>query len=298
MDDVTLTLTRPAGAQAPTLRRIVGVLARAVRMDGQAVVRLRVVADDRTDLFISTPLGCIVSQRIAARPVGASGPGAERGRSGVLGGDTTDGAVVMADSVLAAVDRALVTATDPSVTATDPSATTTAEGTPPTADAAAVGTPDAPGAPVGGSEPTTGTAPTSDVLTLGPRVDILWTGSPPPVSGFTVVETVPGAEIRELYAGMSAESREHSGPAGVARSLLDQEVLTLDNPATGAVAVEGRVIAAMGALGLAAEPAAEALRVHDRVRVSVTGSWIRIDGLFGTAFAPRPGGLARIPQPR
>ncbi len=136
------------------------------------------------------------------------------------------------------------------------------------------------------------------VLTLGPRVDILWTGSPPPVSGFTVVETVPGAAVRELYAGMSAESREHSGPAGVARSLLDQEVLTLDSPATGPVAVEGRVIAAMGALGLATEPAAEALRVHDRVRVSVTGSWIRIDGLFGTAFAPRPGGLARIPQPR
>lgn len=284
MDDVTLTLTRPAGAQAPTLRRIVGVLARAVRMDGQAVVRLRVVADDRTDLFISTPLGCIVSQRIAARPVGASGPGAERGRSGVLGGDTTDGAVVMADRVLAAVDRALATAT-----ATD---------TPPTADAAAVGTPDAPVAPVGGSDPTTWTAPTADVLTLGPRVDILWTGSPPPVSGFTVVETVPGAAVRELYAGMSAESREHSGPAGVARSLLDQEVLTLDSPATGPVAVEGRVIAAMGALGLATEPAAEALRVHDRVRVSVTGSWIRIDGLFGTAFAPRPGGLARIPQPR
>lgn len=291
MDDVTLTLTRPAGAQAPTLRRIVGVLARAVRMDGQAVVRLRVVADDRTDLFISTPLGCIVSQRIAARPVGASGPGAERGRSGVLGGDTTDGAVVMADRVLAAVDRALVTATDPSATAT-------ATGTPPTADAAAVGTPDAPGAPAGGSDPTTGTAPTADVLTLGPRVDILWTGSPPPVSGFTVVETVPGAAVRELYAGMSAESREHSGPAGVARSLLDQEVLTLDSPATGPVAVGGRVIAAMGALGLATEPAAEALRVHDRVRVSVTGSWIRIDGLFGTAFAPRPGGLARIPQPR
>ncbi|MEL4155010.1 hypothetical protein [Corynebacterium bovis] len=298
MDDVTLTLTRPAGAQAPTLRRIVGVLARAVRMDGQAVVRLRVVADDRTDLFISTPLGCIVSQRIAARPVGASGPGAERGRSGVLGGDTTDGAVVMADRVLAAVDRALVTATDPSATATDPSATATATDTPPTADAAAVGTPDAPGAPAGGSDPTTGTAPTAEVLTLGPRVDILWTGSPPPVSGFTVVETVPGAAVRELYAGMSAESREHSGPAGVARSLLDQEVLTLDSPATGPVAVEGRVIAAMGALGLATEPAAEALRVHDRVRVSVTGSWIRIDGLFGTAFAPRPGGLARIPQPR
>ncbi|RRO87586.1 hypothetical protein [Corynebacterium bovis] len=291
MDDVTLTLTRPAGAQASTLRRIVGVLARAVRMDGQAVVRLRVVADDRTDLFISTPLGCIVSQRIAARPVGASGPGAERGTSGVLGGDTTDGAVVMADRVLAAVDRALVTATDPSATAT-------ATGTLPTADAAAVGTPDAPGAPAGGSDPTTGTAPTADVLTLGPRVDILWTGSPPPVSGFTVVETVPGAAVRELYAGMSAESREHSGPAGVARSLLDQEVLTLDSPATGPVAVEGRVIAAMGALGLATEPAAEALRVHDRVRVSVTGSWIRIDGLFGTAFAPRPGGLARIPQPR
>ncbi|RRO93987.1 hypothetical protein, partial [Corynebacterium bovis] len=184
------------------------------------------------------------------------------------------------------------------VTATDPSATATATGTPPTADAAAVGTPDAPGAPAGGSDPTTGTAPTADVLTLGPRVDILWTGSPPPVSGFTVVETVPGAAVRELYAGMAAESREHSGPAGVARSLLDQEVLTLDSPATGPVAVEGRVIAAMGALGLATEPAAEALRVHDRVRVSVTGSWIRIDGLFGTAFAPRPGGLARIPQPR
>ena len=53
----------------------------------------------------------------------------------------------------------------------------------------------------------------------------------------------------------------------------------------------------MGSLGLVKEPPAQ-LADHDLIRVSVTGSWIRIDAIFGTAYLPRPGGLARIPTPR
>ena len=37
------------------------------------------------------------------------------------------------------------------------------------------------------------------------------------------------------------------------------------------------------------------LRQLDVVRVAATGSWIRLDGVFGTLYAPRPGGLARLP---
>jgi len=133
---------------------------------------------------------------------------------------------------------------------------------------------------------------------LSGRMDMLWAGTPPPESGWSLVDTIPGADVREVFGQLQAEAEAHSGPAGLPPSLLDQPLLRLTSKGqTGIIEIPGSVVAAMGSLGLVKEPPAQ-LADHDLIRVSVTGSWIRIDAIFGTAYLPRPGGLARIPTPR
>lgn len=233
---VTLTLTRPGAVQAAALQRTATVITRALRMDTGAMVRLSVVGEGWTDLLVSTPLGCVVAERLAAVPADAS----------------DDGAVVSADPF--------------------PGLLTTAAG-----------------------DSTQDAAP----LDLGSRMDMLWPGTTPPVSGWTVIDTVPAADIRDLFSGMEREADLHSGPAGLPPSLLDQPLLRLTSRTqTGIIEIPGSVVAALGALGLVAEPRRPELREHDLVRVSVTASWIRVDALFGTVYLPRPGGLARIPTAR
>ncbi|WP_145941704.1 hypothetical protein [Corynebacterium glyciniphilum] len=233
-DELSLTLTRPAEAQASALRRTAAVATRVLRMDTGAMARVvRVgedVGKDMADIIFSTPLGCIVAERIHAVP-------------------SVDDAVVLAEPL----PRLLAGAAD---------------------------------------------VPGTETVSLGGVVSLLWTGTAPPASGYTLVDTVPAGDVRALFTDMHREADEHSGPAGLPPSLLDQPLLQLTGPAgAGTVEITGRVVAALGALGLVVEPRREDLRVHDLIRVSTTGSWIRIDALFGTAYVPRPGGLARIPSP-
>ena len=243
--NLSLRLTRPAREQAPALRRTASVTTRALRMDSGAMARFRQVGDDMVDVILSTPLGCVVAERIHAVP----------------DGEGADDSVILAD----ALPGILAGAVD---------------------DSAAQD-----GAAQDGAEQ-------GAVLDLGGTVDLLWTGTAPPTGGYTLVDTVPGADVRELFAGMQREADEHSGPAGLPPSLLDQPLLKLTSRhASGLIEIPGRVVAALGALGLVVEPPREDLRVHDMIRVSVTGSWVRVDALFGTAYMPRPGGLARIPSP-
>lgn len=229
-DELSLTLTRPAEAQVSALRRTAAVATRVLRMDTGAMARVVRVGEDMADIIFSTPLGCIVAERIHAVP-------------------SVDDAVVLAEPL----PRLLTGAAD---------------------------------------------APGTETVSLGGVVSLLWTGTAPPTGGYTLVDTVPAGDVRTLFTDMQREADEHSGPAGLPPSLLDQPLLQLTGPAgAGAVDITGRVVAALGALGLVVEPKREDLRVHDLIRVSTTGSWIRIDALFGTAYVPRPGGLARIPSP-
>jgi hypothetical protein len=238
---VSLTLTGTGAAQSAALRRTATVITRALRMDTGAMVRLAAAGEDQTDLLVSTPLGCVVAERIPAVPADPA----------------DDGAVVSADPLPGLL----------------------------TAAAGAVG-----------SDGSDGDAA---LPVPGPRTDMLWPGTTPPASGWTVVDTVPGGDVRDLFAGMEREADLHSGPAGLPPSLLDQPLLRLTSPTqTGIIEIPGSVIAALGALGLVTAPTRAALREYDLVRVSVTASWIRLDALYGSVYLPRPGGLARIPTAR
>lgn len=211
------------------MRRAGAVMKRALVMDPGALVRLSAVGERSTDLFISTPLGCVASVRVPGQAGGT-------------------GTVAYASDALEAI---------------------------------------------------VAFEPGQQTLDLGADMDLMWVGSPPPQQGFELIDTVPGEVVRGLHADMATENEANSGPMGIARSLLEQQVLTVQrgNDATASVALEGRTIAALGGLRLVPEPG-EKLRDYDYVRVSASGSWIRVDALVGSVYAPRPGGLARVPGPR
>lgn len=230
--------SRSATAAVSAMRRAGAVMKRALVMDPGALVRLSAVGERSTDLFISTPLGCVASVRVPGQAGGA-------------------GTVAYASDALEAI---------------------------------------------------VAFEPGQQTLNLGADMDLMWVGSPPPQQGFELIDTVPGDVVRGLHADMATENEANSGPMGIARSLLEQQVLTVQrtdgaaegaegNDATTSVALEGRTIAALGGLRLVPEPG-EKLRDYDYVRVSASGSWIRVDALVGSVYAPRPGGLARVPGPR
>lgn len=221
--------SRSATAAVSAMRRAGAVMKRALVMDPGALVRLSAVGERSTDLFISTPLGCVASVRVPGQAGGT-------------------GTVAYASDAL---------------------------------------------------ETIVAFEPGQQTLDLGADMDLMWVGSPPPQQGFELIDTVPGDVVRGLHADMAVENEANSGPMGIARSLLEQQVLTVQrgNDATASVALEGRTIAALGGLRLVPEPG-EKLRDYDYVRVSASGSWIRVDALVGSVYAPRPGGLARVPGPR
>lgn len=221
--------SRSATAAVSAMRRAGAVMKRALVMDPGALVRLSAVGERSTDLFISTPLGCVASVRVPGQAGGT-------------------GTVAYASDALEAI---------------------------------------------------VAFEPGQQTLDLGAEMDLMWVGSPPPQQGFELIDTVPGDVVRGLHADMATENEANSGPMGIARSLLEQQVLTVQrgNDATASVALEGRTIAALGGLRLVPEPG-EKLRDYDYVRVSASGSWIRVDALVGSVYAPRPGGLARVPGPR
>lgn len=210
------------------LQRTASIARRALSMDPDALIRFRPAAvEGATDVFISTPLHCVVSQRIA--------------------GTVTEETVAMAREVAPKLD----------------------------------------------------TASPGEQLDLGMSMDFMWAGTLPPLEGFQVVDKIPAEEVRNAHATMGKENADASAPGGIARSLLEQEVVEVTSEENDErVALTGRHLAALGGLGVIAKPTAPELSEFDLLRVSVTASWIRIDALYGTIYSPRPGGLARVPSPR
>ena len=243
--NVQLSLEKktPAGA----VRRTVAVAERVLSMDPEAMARLRPLPGG-LDVFLSTPWGCALSQRL---------PGA---RLPALS-DASDSTVVRAAALREAL-KGWLGITNP------------------------------------GSGETT--------RDLGAGMDMMWVGALPPASGFQLVDWVPAEVLREVYREMAEEHELRGGPAGLAPSLLDQELVevTSEEEAGGEptqlVNLTGRMVATVGATGMISPPPAALQEKHpernlDMVRVAATGSWIRVDGVFGTLYAPRPGGLARLP---
>ena len=124
---------------------------------------------------------------------------------------------------------------------------------------------------------------------VDPGVGGVWQGQLPPEEGWTVVDTVPAAELEGLTERGLGVARENAGPLGPPASLLDQTVLTVTGAGGGAPAVaQVRVplrclfaLSGMGFLGASADGQDET------VRVSATSAWLRLDARYGAVVRRR-----------
>jgi hypothetical protein len=113
-----------------------------------------------------------------------------------------------------------------------------------------------------------------------------WLGELPPDEGWVRLEDVPAGELESLTDRGLALAREHGGPLGPPASLLDQTVLTVKGAVPGTVSVPMRTLFALSGMGFlgGADTGADGAGV---VRVSATGSWLRLDARFGAVVRRR-----------
>ena len=122
--------------------------------------------------------------------------------------------------------------------------------------------------------------------TVDPGVGGLWAGELPPVTGWAPVDAVPAGEVEQLTERGLALARENAGPMGPPASLLDQTGLTVTATGTGVgggptVKVPMRCLFALSGMGFTTGEAGDA------VRVSATGTWMRLDAHYGAVVRRR-----------
>ena len=125
----------------------------------------------------------------------------------------------------------------------------------------------------------------------GAATTVGWRSALPPEDGWHEVEEIPVDVLEGLSEHGLQLAREHGDPHGEPPAgLLDQIVLT----ATGAgleVGVALRLLFALSGMGFLGDGS------QDRVRVSATASWVRLDARFGAVVRRRyPSQLTLVPR--
>jgi hypothetical protein len=141
-------------------------------------------------------------------------------------------------------------------------------------------------------EPADVTVPATSLLTaltveradtVDPGSGGLWHGELPPGEGWQPVDDVPAAELERLTERGLAVARENAGPMGPPASLLDQTVLTVSAGVRPAVKVPLRCLFALSGMGFLGDTGPDA----GVVRVSATGTWLRLDARYGAVVRRR-----------
>ncbi|WP_181780479.1 hypothetical protein [Pseudonocardia pini] len=115
-----------------------------------------------------------------------------------------------------------------------------------------------------------------------------WLTDLPPDDGWVRLEDVPAAALEALTERGLTLAREHGGPLGPPASLLDQTVLTISGDVPGKVAVPMRALFALSGMGfLGGADTGAGSGGEPVVRVSATGSWMRLDARFGAVVRRR-----------
>ncbi len=116
---------------------------------------------------------------------------------------------------------------------------------------------------------------------VDPGAGGFWAGELPPTDGWARVDVVPAAEVEQVTERGLALARENAGPLGPPASLLDQTVLTVSREGGPAVKVPMRCLFALSGMGFVSG------EDGDAVRVSATGSWLRLDARYGAVVRRR-----------
>lgn len=122
--------------------------------------------------------------------------------------------------------------------------------------------------------------------TVDPGSGGLWQGELPPDVGWVPVDEVPAAELEALTERGLAVARENAGPLGPPASLLDQTVLTVTAASGPAVKVPLRCLFALSGMGFLGDTSLGDTS-GGPVRVSATGTWMRIDARYGAVVRRR-----------
>jgi hypothetical protein len=131
-------------------------------------------------------------------------------------------------------------------------------------------------------------------ITVDPGVGGLWHDELPPAEGWQPVDDVPAAELEGLAERGLAVARENAGPLGPPASLLDQTVLTVSaegslagssvgTAARPSVKVPLRCLFALSGMGFLGDSGPD----PGMVRVSATGTWLRLDARYGAVVRRR-----------
>lgn len=115
----------------------------------------------------------------------------------------------------------------------------------------------------------------------GPVLDLQWRSALPPREHWQVVESLPAKIVNELADRGIELAKENVGPQGTPpASLLDQTVLTVSGDGLD-VKIPLRCLFAMSGMGFLGDSADE------RVRITATDAWLRIDARFGAVVRRR-----------
>ncbi|WP_018179581.1 hypothetical protein [Jongsikchunia kroppenstedtii] len=137
-------------------------------------------------------------------------------------------------------------------------------------------------------------------IDVGMSVASAWTGALPPDGGYTRIDDVPARVLVQLARDGAEVARTEGGPKGPPASLLDQSVLTVTGSAGAQLEIPMRAVFALSAMGFIRLPGGDAITENtavdevaadEPVRVSMAGSWGRLDARYGSIYFRRPGGL-------
>ncbi len=121
----------------------------------------------------------------------------------------------------------------------------------------------------------------AETVDPGRSVDMQWRSALPPTAHWQVVEQLPAKVVSELADRGLALARENTGPKGSPpASLLDQTVLTVSGDGLD-VKIPLRCLFAMSGMGFLGSDDDE------RVRITATDAWLRIDARFGAVVRRR-----------
>ncbi|ASR35016.1 hypothetical protein BAY61_08510 [Prauserella marina] len=116
----------------------------------------------------------------------------------------------------------------------------------------------------------------------GPSRDLLWRSELPSGGGWQQVDQLPATVVAELADRGVTLARDNVGPHGTPpASLLDQTVLTVSE-GTLEIKVPMRCLFALSGMGFV-----DSSLEGDVVRVTATGSWMRLDARYGAVLRRR-----------
>ncbi|MEN3266723.1 hypothetical protein [Pseudonocardia sp.] len=121
--------------------------------------------------------------------------------------------------------------------------------------------------------------------TVDPGAGGLWQGELPPDEGWAPVDDVPAGELDALTERGLVLARENAGPLGPPASLLDQIVLTVTATSGPAIKIPLRCLFALSGMGFLGDTGAGG--AVGAVRVSATGTWLRLDARYGAVVRRR-----------